>query len=72
MKPRRTSLLAPLAMLSLLAVGCSHSPPPPSLTRNLTLAELEQAARFKNPSTVTIVALTKHKLTNRKKDEGKT
>src|SRR6516225_10798 len=57
MKRRRLLSLAPLAVLSLVVPGCSRSPPPPSLTRDVTLAELEQAVRLKNPSTVTIVAL---------------
>jgi glyoxylase-like metal-dependent hydrolase (beta-lactamase superfamily II) len=57
MKRRRLLPWTALAILLLVGAGCSHSPPPPSLTRNLALAELEQAVRLKNPSTVTIVAL---------------
>jgi hypothetical protein len=39
----------PFALLALLALGCAHSQPPPSLTRNLDLEEFEQAVRFKDP-----------------------
>src|SRR5215831_12102592 len=50
----------PIAFLALAAVGCAHSPPPPSLTRNLDREEFEQAVRFKNPSVVTVMALANH------------
>jgi len=70
MKPRGSSSLAILALLGLFAAGCSHSPPPPSLTRNLTLAELEQAVRFKNPSTVTIVTLANQYLASGRDADG--
>ena len=70
MKRRRTLSWSPFAILTLVAVGCSHSPPPPSLTRNLTLAELEQAVRFKNPSTVTIVALATQYLASGRDADG--
>ena len=70
MQPRRPILWTPLAFLSLVASGCSHSPPPPSLTRNLALAELEQAVRFKNPSNVTIVALANQYLASGRDADG--
>jgi glyoxylase-like metal-dependent hydrolase (beta-lactamase superfamily II) len=70
MKRRRTLSWSPFAILTLVAVGCSHSPPPPSLTRNLTLAELEQAVRFKNPSTVTLVALANQYLASGRDADG--
>ena len=38
----RTTLSWALSGIFSLAIGCSHSPPPSSLTGNLTLAELEQ------------------------------
>lgn len=70
MKLRRTTSLALVVVLPMLAVACSHAPPPPSLTRNLTLAELEQAVRFKNPSTVTIVTLANQYLASGRDADG--
>ena len=70
MKRRRLLSGAALAVLSLVATGCSHSPPPPSLTRNLALAELEQAVRLQNPSTVTIVALANQYLASGRDSDG--
>src|SRR5262249_4523418 len=54
---KRRSLFSGVAFALLVAAGCSHPPPPPAVTRNLTLMELEQAVRLRNPSTVTIVTL---------------
>ncbi|HET9157031.1 MAG TPA: MBL fold metallo-hydrolase, partial [Myxococcaceae bacterium] len=70
MKHGTTSGLALLAIGALVAVGCSHSPPPPSVTRDLTLAELEQAVRFKNPSPVTIVTLANQYLASGRDADG--
>ena len=47
----------PLALLGLLVVGCTHPPSPPSLTRDIDLEAYQRAVRFKNPATVTVVAL---------------
>jgi glyoxylase-like metal-dependent hydrolase (beta-lactamase superfamily II) len=70
MQRRRSILWTSLAILSLVTAGCSNSPPPPSLTRNLALAELEQAVRFKNPSPVTIVALANQYLATGRDADG--
>ena len=70
MKPRRLLSGTAFAFLSLVASGCSHSPPPPSVTHNLTLAELEQAVRFKNPSPVTIVTLANQYLASGRDADG--
>src|SRR5215472_8374515 len=70
MQRRRPISWSTLALPFLLASGCSHSPPPPSLTRNLALAELEQAVRFKNPSSVTIVTLANQYLASGRDTDG--
>jgi len=70
MKSHRTVLWAPIAFLALAAVGCAHTPPPPSLTRNLDREEFEQAVRFKNPSVVTVMALANQYLATGRDAEG--
>src|SRR5215469_2573772 len=70
MKRRRLPFGTALALLSLVAPACSHSPPPPSLTRNLTLAELEQAVRLKNPANQSIVALANQYLASGRDADG--
>ena len=66
----RTTLSWGLSAIVSLAIGCSHSPPPPSLTGNLTLAELEQAVRLKNPANPSIVALANQYLASGQDAEG--
>jgi glyoxylase-like metal-dependent hydrolase (beta-lactamase superfamily II) len=58
------------ALLGLIALGCAHSPPPPSLTRNLDLEALEAAVRLKNPSAVTVVALANQYLASGRNADG--
>ncbi|HZW89261.1 MAG TPA: MBL fold metallo-hydrolase [Myxococcaceae bacterium] len=70
MMRRRLLSGAALAVLSLVATGCSHSPPPPSLTGNLALAELEQAVRLRNPSIPTVVALANQYLASGRDADG--
>jgi len=72
MESHRTVLWTPIAFLALAAVGCAHSPPPPSLTRNLDREEFEQAVRFKNPSVVTVMALANQYLATGRDAEGHT
>jgi len=61
---------APLALLGLLVVSCTHAPPPPSLTRDPDLEAYQRAVRFKNPATVTVVALANQYLAGGRDADG--